>query len=447
MPAFHSRKGSSARTARMPRHRSSGTCRTAALVAALLAAAAAACGADDPLSDPVPTVPSVTTVAISAADVSSAAPDADVVDLEQPDKAPAVPTTTPDFGDLRKVEIDTEPVLTLDRPIDMAIAPGDDLAWVAERGGRVLRVDLDAGEAVETVLDISAETTTEAERGLLGLAVTRDWLFIDYTDLNGDTRIEAFERSDSGLSGRRRLLLTQEQPYANHNGGGIEIGPDGHLYIGLGDGGSRDDPLNAGQDRFSWLGAILRIDPTPDADQPYAIPPDNPYADGAGGRPEIFLTGVRNPWRFSFDTATGDLWVADVGQDTFEEVTLLLAANRGGAGANLGWRLREGLHEFSGDRPQANVDPVWEYRHDRGCSVTGGHVYRGAAIADLVGVYVFGDWCTSRVWAISTAEGVVAFRDLGADVPGGDLVSFGLDRSGELYTLSLSGPIARIVPD
>jgi len=432
----------------MPRHRSAGTGRIAALLAAAsLVATAAACGADDPFSDPVPTVPSVTTVATSAADVSSAAPDADVVDLEQRDTAPATPTPTPSFGDLRKVEIDTEPVLTLDRPIDMAIAPGDDLVWVAERGGRVLRVDRDAGEAVETVLDISAETTTDAERGLLGLEVGRDWLFIDYTDLNGDTRIEAFERSGSGLSGRRRLLLTQEQPYANHNGGGIEIGPDGYLYIGFGDGGSWNDPLDAGQDRFSWLGSILRINPTPDADQPYAIPPDNPYADGAEGRPEIFLTGVRNPWRFSFDTATGDLWVADVGQDAFEEITLLLAANRGGAGANLGWKLREGLHEFSGDRPPSNVDPVWEYGHDLGCSVTGGHVYRGAAIADLVGAYVFGDWCTPRVWAISTAEGVVTFRDLGTEVPGGDLVAFGQDRSGELYTLSLSGPIARIVPD
>ena len=431
----------------MPRHRSGGV-RTAALVAASLVAAAAACGADDPLSDPVPTVPSVTTVATSAADVSSAAPDADVVDLEQPDKAPVVPTTTPDFGDLRKVEIDTEPVLTLERPIDMAIAPGDDLAWVADWRGRVLRVDLDVGEAVETVLDISAETTTsEGERGLLGLAVTRDWLFINYTDLNGDTRIDAFERSGNGLSGRRRLLLTQEQPNPNHNGGGIEIGPDGYLYIGLGDGGSSGDPLDSGQDRFSWLGAILRIDPTPDADQPYAIPPDNPYADGVGGRPEIFLTGVRNPWRFSFDTATGDLWVADVGQDAFEEVTLLLADNRGGAGANLGWRLREGLHEFSGDRPPGNVDPVYEYSHDQGCAVIGGHVYRGSAIPDLVGAYVFGDRCTLRVWAISTADGAVYFRDLGADVTGGDLVSFGRDRSGELYTLSLSGPIARIVPN
>ena len=454
----------------------------AALAVALATvAAAAACGRDDALTDPVPTVPTVTAADSGAADNDEAAspdgdgsrggdqtaadgdeaasPDGDggrggsqaPADGEDPTGPPLTAGETSDppvavFGDLDAAEVALETVIVLDAPIDMAVAPGDDLVWVAERAGRVLRVDLGRGEVAETVLDISDETTTDSERGLLGLAVTEGWLYVDYTDLDGHTRIEAFERAGSGLSGRRRLILSQEQPYSNHNGGAVRIGPDGYLYVGFGDGGSRGDPLNAGQDPFSWLGAILRIDPTPEAAEPYAVPEDNPFADGAEGRPEVFITGARNPWRFSFDAATGDLWVADVGQDDYEEVTLLLAANRGGAGANLGWRLREGLHPFTGDRPAGNVDPVWEYGRNRGCSVTGGHVYRGSEIADLAGAYVFGDLCASRLWAVSIAGGAVAFRDLGVDVLGGDLVSFGQDADGELYTLSLSGPIARIRP-
>ena len=447
----------------------------AALAVGLTAGAVtAACGRDDALTDPVPTVPVVTEAvgetAAGTGEAPATASDSgggegleanggeargggpDPTEAEDPtgdDRA--APEAEPSesaavFGDLDAVMVEVETVITLDAPIDMAVAPGDDLAWVAERAGRVLRVDLDRGVVAETILDISTETTTDGERGLLGLAVTEDWLYVDYTDLDGHSRIEAFERAGSGLSGRRRLILFQEQPYSNHNGGAVQIGPDGHLYIGFGDGGSRGDPLGAGQDPFSWLGSILRIDPTPEAAEPYAVPEDNPFADGAGGRPEVFITGVRNPWRFSFDAVTGDLWVADVGQDAYEEVTLLLAANRGGAGANLGWARREGLHQFSGDRPVGNVDPVWEYGRNRGCSVTGGHVYRGSDIADLTGAYVFGDLCASRLWAVSVAGGAVAFRDLGVDIPGGDLVSFGQDADGELYTLSLAGPVARIRP-
>ena len=460
----------------------------AALAAGLaaLAAAAAACGLDDPLADPFPTVPVVTAAdgeafpsagagdgaagdggagdgaggdrgggdrdsAGSAADSGggedqTGVPDSDVGGpAATADRSVPPNAAPPEYGDLEAAEIGLEVVVTLDAPLDMAMAPGDDMAWVAERAGRVLRVDLDRGVVVETVLDITAETTTDGERGLLGLAVSEDWLYVDYTDLNGHTRVDAFEREGTGLSGRRREILFQEQPYSNHNGGAVRFGPDGLLYVGFGDGGGAGDPLDAGQDPSSWLGAILRIDPTPEAAEPYAIPPGNPYADaGAGGRPEVFLTGVRNPWRFSFDAVTGDLWVADVGQNSYEEVTLLLAANNGGAGANLGWPLREGLHSFAGGRPAGNVDPVWEY--ELGCSVTGGQVYRGSAVADLAGAYVFGDFCTSRVWAVSVAGGVVSFRDLGVEAPGDDLVSFGQDAAGELYTLSLKGPIARIVP-
>ena len=342
-------------------------------------------------------------------------------------------------------DVDVEPILRLDEPIDMAVVPGDELVWIAERAGRVLRVDLERGEVAETILDIAAETEATGERGLLGIAVTDRWLFANFTDLDGHTRVDAFEREGNGLSGRRRTILFQAQPFRNHNGGDLAIGPDGFLYVGFGDGGSAGDPLDAGQDPTTWLGAILRIEPTPDGTEPYKVPSDNPYAAGEDGRPEIFLTGVRNPWRFSFDRATGDLWIADVGQDRYEEVTVLLAANGGGLGANLGWRLREGLHAYAGDEPAGHADPVWEYGQDEGCSVTGGYVYRGTAIEDLYGAYVFGDYCTSRLWALQISTGEVEFRDLGVEVPGGSLASFGEDAQGELYTLSLYGPVARIV--
>ena len=360
---------------------------------------------------------------------------------------PAQPAVPPD-GNMFAADVGAQEVLTLDEPIDMAVAPGDDLVWIAERAGRVLRVDMERGEVVETILDITAETEAAGERGLLGIAVTDRWLFANFTDLEGDTRVDAFERLGTGLSGRRRTILFQPQPFRNHNGGDLAVGPDGLLYVGFGDGGSGGDPLDAGQDPTTWLGAVLRIEPTPDGTEPYAVPAGNPFAgddQSPAGRPEIFLTGVRNPWRFSFDRATGNLWIADVGQDRYEEVTVLLAANGGGLGANLGWRLREGLHSYAGDEPPGHADPVWEYSQDDGCSVTGGFVYRGTAIEDLYGAYVFGDYCTSRLWALQISTGEVEFRDLGVEVPGGALASFGEGAQGELYTLSLNGQVARIV--
>ncbi len=406
---------------------------------AAIAVAAGGCAADDVLTDPRPTVPTGT----APSPAPTGGPESTDPGQEQDGPRPD--------GNMFAADVGVHGVMTLDEPIDMAVAPGDDLVWVAERAGLVLRVDMDNGEVVETVLDITGETEATGEQGLLGIAVTDRWLFANYTDLHGDTRVDAFERVGTGLGDRRRTILTQSQPFKNHNGGDLAIGPDGFLYVGFGDGGSGGDPLNAGQDPTTWLGAVLRIDPTPDGAEPYAVPADNPFVAGEGqspaGRPEIFLIGVRNPWRFSFDRATGDLWIADVGQDSYEEVTVLLADNGGGLGANLGWRLREGLHAFAGDEPSGHADPVWEYGQDDGCSVTGGFVYRGTAIADLYGAYVFGDYCTSRLWAVQLSTGEVEFRDLGVEVPGGSLASFGEDAHGELYTLSLNGPVARIVPE
>ena len=463
------------------------------LVVAMVAVSTvgAACAADDELSVPRPTVPTVTSAdaaqptvpTVASADAAqptelptgepatgatepgeATAGDPDepqpkapapedpapgtAVDASEPTTTDRAPGTTRPDGNMFAADVALQTVLTLDEPIDMAVAPGDDLVWIAERAGRVSRVDMDRGEVVETILDIGAETEATGERGLLGIAVTDRWLYANFTDLAGDTRVDAFERDGTGLSGHRRTILFQDQPFSNHNGGDLAIGPDGLLYVAFGDGGSGGDPLDAGQDPTTWLGSVLRIEPTPDAAEPYAVPAGNPFAAGreGAGRPEIFLTGVRNPWRFSFDRVTGDLWIADVGQDAYEEVTVLLAANGGGLGANLGWRLREGLHRFTGDEPPNHADPVWEYGQDDGCSVTGGYVYRGSAIEDLYGAYVFGDYCTSRLWALQISRGEVEFRELGAEVFGGSLASFGEDADGELYALSLNGTVARIVP-
>ena len=282
----------------------------------------------------------------------------------------------------------------------------------------------------------------------LGLAIDDDALYINFTDDAGNTQVEAVLLDGGGRPGQRVPLLTIEQPFGNHNGGALAIGPDGHLYIAVGDGGGADDPLRAGQDPDTPLAKILRIDPTPtDPDSPYAVPADNPFADG-GGVPETFLMGVRNPWRIAFDPATDDLWIADVGQNRWEEITLLLGANGWGLGTNLGWNLREGVERFAGERPEGNVDPVYVYPHsgpDSGCSVTGGEAYRGTAIPDLIGAYVFGDYCTSELWAVSVATGEVVFVDLGASIPGGQLVDFSRDPNGELVAMSLSGAVVRIV--
>jgi glucose/arabinose dehydrogenase len=401
-----------------------------------LTVVATGCGGDDPTpsTEPHTTVP----VATSA----------------HADVEPSTSTAVPLFGDLDAVAITVEEVVVLDEPIDAAVAANGEW-WIAQRDGTILEVDSESGEIGATILDIGADTRATGERGLLGIATDATGLYVNYTDLAGTTHVDGWPLDDAGrpITDQRRSLLVIEQPFSNHNGGALEISPaDGHLYIGVGDGGSGGDPLGSGQDTNTLLGTILRIDPTLDGDKPYVIPDDNPFAKGNGsgsGAAEIFAFGVRNPWRISFDPATNDLWVADVGQNEVEEITLLLSANQSGLGANLGWNLREGTREYSGDKPTGNVDPVYEYRHSgpqSGCSVSGGHVYRGAAVPHLTGSFVFGDYCTNRIWAISTEGGEVRFRDLGLTVPGLALIGFALDPNGELVALSLNGPVSRLIP-
>lgn len=326
---------------------------------------------------------------------------------------------------------------TLTEPTDLVVRPGDDHLWVAERAGTVQRLAVSDDGATLTpegapVLDISAETTTDSERGLLGIEFAADGatLFASSTDADGNTKIARYRVEGNAVdAASEQVLFTVDQPFGNHNGGHLRLGPDGRLWLGLGDGGAADDPENRAQDPDTPLGKMVRIDPT-------------------SGDSDIVMSGLRNPWRFSFDT-DDSLWIGDVGQNDVEEIDHLMP----GAieGANLGWSGREGTGENpnvdpdgrTGDDP---VPPVFEYTHDDGnCSITGGFVYRGSAIANLQGAYLFADYCAGRLRAIrSNAEGGFAEElDLGVDVS--QPVSWAADADGEVYVLSGSGTIERLV--
>jgi glucose/arabinose dehydrogenase len=341
-------------------------------------------------------------------------------------------------------------VAEADAPMALVARAGTDTLYVAERAGRVR--PLTGGSLGEPVVDISDEVVTSVEQGLLDIEFSADGatLYLHYSVApDGDTRVISYPMSGEAVdTGGRRELLAVEQPFDNHNGGDIEIGPDGYLYVALGDGGSAGDPEGNGQDTQALLGKILRIDPAATTGDDYGIPADNPFADGAAGAPEVWVYGVRNPWRMDFDDATGDLWVADVGQNAFEEIDLLPAADGAGRGANLGWNEMEGAHPFEGgSNPDGGVLPVFEYdRSDGGCSVTGGVVYRGSAVPALVGAFLFTDYCDGRLRAIRAAGGQTVDERTFDDVSGASLVSFGTDAAGEVYVLSLDGPIYRLDP-
>ena len=341
----------------------------------------------------------------------------------------------------------------MEAPINITVTP-DGWLLVNERIGRVIAVDPESG-STDVALDISDRVTGQDEQGLLGLALHPDWpddprAYVHYSSRegDGDTVLSEFRITDEPLPPRldpttERVLLTVDQPYANHNGGQLAFGPDGLLYMGLGDGGSGGDPHGNGQNPDVLLGKILRIDVDGDSGS-YAIPPENPFADG-GGAPEALLIGLRNPWRFSFDRETGLLWIGDVGQESVEEIDRVDPV--ADAGANLGWNVMEGSQCFSEENCSTDglTLPIAEYGHDLGCSVTGGYVYRGEAIPDLRGWYLFSDFCTGTLFGIpSDAEGVIGPRTL-LD-PGFSVSTFGEGPDGELYVADLGGgTIYRIV--
>lgn len=339
-------------------------------------------------------------------------------------------------------------------PLGLLQAPGDDTSfYVLEKEGLIKRVQEGSSQTV-IFADLTGVVSTTSEQGLLGMAFhpdfqTNDLVFLSYTDQNGTSTLSRFSIGQDGLldMGSERVILTRVQPFANHNAGHIAFGPQGLLHLALGDGGSGNDPLESGQDPHSLLGTIVRIDPAlGDEAAGYTIPAGNPFGASPGcgqgeGCPEIFAWGLRNPWRFSFDAETGRLFLGDVGQGQWEEVDIVEA------GDNLGWDCYEGNHLFEADGcpdPSTLTFPILEYNHDAGdCSITGGHVYRGSAIAGLDGTYLYGDFCTGRIWG-------------GSEGPGGwdaqllldtnlTITAFGRDNSGELYVVDFGGTIHRLV--
>jgi glucose/arabinose dehydrogenase len=294
------------------------------------------------------------------------------------------------------------------------------------------------------VLDLSSQVSQGFEQGLLGLAFSPDgqFLYVNYTDLDGDTHVTEFTMTgDTAAEGSSRDVLLIDQPYSNHNGGHLAFGPDGYLYVGLGDGGSAGDPSENSQNLGSLLGKILRIDPRPTGGTPYGIPVNNPFAGEEGARPEVWAYGLRNPWRFSFDRLNGDLWIADAGQARREEINLERISIGGG---NYGWDGFEGTLVYEEPLPDDVEDPVHEYGRDLGRAVIGGYVYRGSAIPALQGAYVFGDLYNPRLRALVPSAGGFEEASLGLTVP--NLSAFGEDGTGELYVLSLSGQVYRLNP-
>lgn len=340
------------------------------------------------------------------------------------------------------------------QPLDLQSVSGDhERVYVVEQGGRI-RVVRNGQVQGEAFLDISDRTRSQGERGLLGLAFHPRFeanrrLFVNYTNRSGDTHVAEFTATSADRvdPATERVLLVVPQPFANHNGGGLAFGGDGRLYIALGDGGSGGDPMGAGQNLGTLLGKILRIDI--DSGAPYGIPSDNPFLSTAGAEPEIWAYGLRNPYRIAFDPATGDLYVGEVGQSQREEIDVGLAAR--GGGENYGWNVTEGTLCFA---PPAGCDragltmPVLEYGHGEGCSVTGGVVYAGCRMPDLVGTYFYGDFCSGFVRSFRLVEGVATEgRDWTADLQGIDRISsFGTDARGEVYVVDYDGEVYRLEP-
>lgn len=408
----------------------------ATLTAALTSAG---CGNDQPAT-PTTRPPAISTT------VATDASGATTVPTNNPPRestaapttlAAPTPTSPPDTIPIEDLRLVATPVADgFEQAVFVTAPVGDDRLFVVDQSGIVWLV---AGGDPQVFLDIRERVRFGGEQGLLGLAFPPDFegtglFYVNYTDNGGDTQVAEF-RSD-GLTAdpaSERTLLEVDQPASNHNGGMLAFGPDGLLWIGMGDGGSRDDRFGNGQNPASLLGTMLRIDPAGD---PYDIPDDNPGGELA---PEIWATGLRNPWRFGFDG--NDLWIADVGQNSREEINRVdITAD---AGANFGWPLFEGASCYLSNCDDSGLTaPVFDYSHGEGCSVTGGYVYRGEAIPELDGHYFFGDFCGGWVRSLAPGEtDPLAWLEPGA-IAG--LSSFGVDGRGELYVTSTQGGVFRL---
>ena len=379
---------------------------------------------------------------------TTAPPPARPAPTSPPAPAPSPPPTPPPpQAGLADVDIRLTRVAGFNDPVAMAVRANDAAIYVAERRGRVRA--LRGGSVDDTpVLDIGGDVGGSGnDAGLLGMAFAPDGgrLYVNYTDPDNDTHIVEFAMAGGTADpASRREVLFVDQPYANNKGGHLAFGPDQRLYIGLGDGGGGGDPQGNGQNLTTLLGKMLRIDPRPDIGSPYTVPADNPFVNQGDARPEIWAYGLRNPWRYSFDRLTGDLWIGDIGQNAREEIDYAPVGVRGSQ--NYGWARLEGTRTYSGAAPSGAVAPLTDYAKAGGnCAVTGGYVYRGSRIPDLVGAYIYADRCVGTIQALRQAGGrVVDQRSFSASVR--PLTSFGQDAAGELYVLSAEGGLFRIDP-
>jgi glucose/arabinose dehydrogenase len=323
----------------------------------------------------------------------------------------------------------------LDRPLCVTAPAGDSRLFVVEQGGRVKIVQ--AGRVLaRPFIDLSDRISAGGERGLLSIAfhpayAKNGFFFVNYTNRRGDTRVERYQVTrdpDVADPASAKLVLAVDQPYVNHNGGHVLFGPDGHLYVGMGDGGAGGDPHGNGQNPRALLGKLLRID-----------------VDAPDPRPEIWAIGLRNPWRFAFDAPSGLLYIADVGQDKWEEVDVAPLAQRG---LNYGWNIMEGKHEYArrGRSIAGLVAPIVEYGHGDGCSITGGFVYRGSAMPDLAGTYFFSDYCDGWIRSFRMRDGRALERREWRGLDAGSVTSFGLDSAGEMYLTTQDGILRKFVP-
>lgn len=377
---------------------------------------------------------------------------AEVSEAER-DRAAAVDEPTAERAQRRDRGVRLASVGRFEAPIHVTAPPSDRRrVFVVERGGTV-RVLRDGRRVARPFLDISSDLTTDGERGLLSMAFAPDYarsgrLYLYRTNRQGTILVEEWRRSrrspdQADRASRRTVISMPHGEYPNHNGGQVAFGPDGLLYFGPGDGGGGGDPLENGQRLSSLLGKIVRIDPRRRSGRPYSVPSSNPFVRRSGARPEIYAYGLRNPFRFSFDRRTGDLTIADQGQDEYEEVNF--AARGRARGANFGWDVFEGRHRYeSGAAPGAR-EPAVELPHSDGyCSVTGGHVVRDRSLGRLYGRYVYSDLCSNGLRSVRlTASGGRADGPLRLSVP--SIASFGEDARGRVYAISIEGPVYRLV--